>query len=53
MEHNYFIAVWALSVMPALREDVVEHMTGVHRDAIERGVTKLQKLPCSNNSKEI
>ena len=48
MEHDYYIASWVLSVMPALRDDVVERMTGVHSDAIERVVTKLHKPTCPN-----
>ena len=39
--------------MPAVQEDVVERMTGFHRDATKRVVTKLHETPCPNNSKEI
>ena len=53
MEHDYPIAGWDLSVMPAMRDDVVECMTGVHCDTIERVVTKLHEPPFPNNSKEI
>ena len=41
MEHKYFIAGFDLSVMPVVRDDVVERMTGVHCDTIKRVVTKL------------
>ena len=41
MEHDYFIAGWPFSVMPTVRDNVVDRMTGVHRDEIERVVTKL------------
>ena len=39
--------------MPAVRDNVVERMTGVHRDAIDCVVTKLHEHPCPNKSKEI
>ena len=39
--------------MPAVRDDAVERMTGVHRDAIERVVTKLHEPPSPNKSNEI
>ena len=39
--------------MPAMRDNVVEFMTGVHCDAIDRVVTKLYEPPCPNKSKEI
>ena len=53
LEHDYSIAGWALRVMPAVRGNVVEHMTGVHCDAIERVVTKMHEPPCTIKSKEI
>ena len=53
MEHDYSIAGWALGVMPAVQDDVVDCMTGVHCDAIERVVTKIHEPPCPNKSKEI
>ena len=51
MEQKYSIDGWDLIVMPAVRDDVVECMTGVHRDAIGCVVTKLHKPPCPKNSK--
>ena len=53
MEQDYSIDGWAHSVMPAVRENVVEIMTGVKCDAIERVITKLHEPPCTNKSKEI
>ena len=52
MEHEYFIDGWDISVMPSVRDHVVERMAGVHRDAIEHVVTKLHGPPCTNKSKE-
>ena len=51
--HNYSIYGWDLILMPAMRDNVVEFMTGVHCDAIDRVVTKLYEPPCPNKSKEI
>ena len=53
VEHNYSISGWDLSVMPAVQENIVEDMTGVHHDTIERIVTKLHEPPCPKKSKEI
>ena len=53
VEHDYSIYGWDISVMPALRDNVVEHMTGANRDAIKCVVTKLHEPPCPNKSKEI
>ena len=53
LEHDYSIAGWALSVMPAVRADVVERLLGIHRDAIERVIVKLHEPPCPNRSNEI
>ena len=39
--------------MPAVRDNVVERMTGVHHDTIGRVVTKLHETPCHKKSKEI
>ena len=51
VEQDYYISGWDLSVMPEVRDDVVERMTGVYRDSIERVVTKLHEPPCHNKSK--
>ena len=53
VDHDYSIAGWDLSVIPGVREDVVERMTSVHCDAIRPVVTKLHEPPCTNKSKEI
>ena len=39
--------------MPEVMVDVVNRMTGKHQDAIERVITKLHTVPCSNPSKDI
>ena len=39
--------------MPAVRDNVVECMTGFHRDDIERVVKKMHEPPCPYKSKEI
>ena len=39
--------------MYAVRDDVVDLMTGVHRDSIKRVVTKLHKPLCPKKIKEI
>ena len=51
VEHDYSIVGWDIIVMPAVRDDVVEHITGVNRDDIERVVTKLHEPPWPNKSK--
>ena len=50
LEHDYSIAGWALSVMPEVREDCLECMTGEHHNAIERVITKLHLAPCPNKA---
>ena len=39
--------------MPAVRDNVVECMTGFHRDDIERVFKKMHEPPCPYKSKEI
>ena len=51
MEYDYSIDGWALSVIPAVRDDAMERMTAVHRDFIESIVTKLHEPPCTNKIK--
>ena len=51
VEHDSSISGWALNVMPAVRDNVVERMTGVHRDSVDLVVTKLHEPPCPNKSK--
>ena len=41
LEHDNAIAGWAMSIMPEIRTDVNERMTGEHRNAIERVVLRL------------
>ncbi len=48
IEHEYSIAAWALCVMASVRTDVRERLTGKHRDAIEKVVTRLHVPPCPN-----
>ncbi len=52
LEHDYAIAGWAFSVIHKVRDDVRRRMKGVHRDAIERVVTKIHMAPCPNPSKK-
>ena len=53
MGHDYYISGWDISVMPAVRDDVMKRMTGIQGDAMERVVTKLHEPPCPNKSNEI
>ena len=48
IEHEYSIGAWALCVMGPVRTDVRDRLTGEHRDAIERVVTRLHVPPCPN-----
>ena len=48
IEHEYSIAAWALCVMASVWTDVRERLTGEHRDAIEKVVTRLHVPPCPN-----
>ena len=52
VKHDYSIASWDLSVMPAVQDDVIERMTGVHCDEIKCVVTKLHEPLCINKSNE-
>ena len=38
---DFVIAAWALCVMPEVRKDCKERMTGKHRDAIDRVIEKM------------
>ena len=53
IEHEYAIAGWALCVMDDVRKDVQRRMTGAHRDAIERVVSRLHKPPCPNTNASV
>jgi hypothetical protein len=46
IEREYSIAAWALCVMESVRTDVRDQLSGVHRDAIEKVVSRLHVLPC-------
>lgn len=46
LNHDWAIVGWALSVSEDVREDVKERMTGGHRDAIERVITRMFQHPC-------
>ncbi len=48
IEHKYAIVGWALCVMEDIQKDVLERLTGVHRDAIEKVVSRLHVPPCPN-----
>ena len=50
IEHDYAIVGWALCVMEDVRKDVLERLTGAHRDAIERVVSQLHLPPCPNSN---
>ena len=50
IEHEFAIAGWALCVMDDVRKDVLERMTGAHRDAIEKVVSRLHLPPCPNSN---
>ena len=51
LENDYALCAWALCVMPAVRDDVKDRMTGIHRDAIARIVKKLHVPPCPNTAR--
>ena len=50
IEHEYAIVGWALCVMEDIRNDVMERLTGVHRDMIEKVVSRLHVPPCPNSN---
>ena len=45
MEHEKYISGWALSVMPTVWDDVVENMTGIHREYIGVLLQNCMNLP--------
>ena len=53
LEHDNAIAGWAMSIMPEIRTDVNERMTGEHRNAIERVVLRLHSKPCPNPTRGV
>jgi hypothetical protein len=46
IEHEYAIAGWALCIMEDVQKDVQKGLMGVHRDAIEKVVSRLHMPPC-------
>ena len=46
LDHDYAITVWALSVMPEVRANVEERLTGDHCGSIKCVVSKLHKPLC-------
>ena len=53
LEHDNAIAGWAISIMPEIRADVNERMTGEHRNTIERVVLRLHSKPCPNPTRGV
>ena len=53
IEHEYAIVGWALCVMEDIRKDVMERLTGAHRDTIEKVVSRLHVPPCPNSNPAI
>ena len=53
LEHEYAVAGWALSVLPEVRADALERITGEHRDMIESVVLRLHVPPCPNKNPKI
>ena len=53
IEHEYSITAWALCVMGSVRNDVRDRLTGHHRDAIEKVVSRLHVPPCPNTNPAI
>ena len=53
MENNCSISGRFISLMPAVQDNVVERMTGVHLNSIERVFTELHEPPCPNKIKDI
>ena len=50
LQTNDAIAGWMLCVMPEVRQDVAERRTGAHRDAVNRVVRRMHKVPNPNKS---
>ena len=51
LEHEYAVTAWALCVMEDVRQDVAQRLNetgGKYRDASEKVVIRLHKLPCAN-----
>jgi len=53
IEHEYAIVGWALCVMDDIRKDVLERLTGPHRDTIEKVVKRLHVPLCPNSNPAI
>lgn len=50
IEHEYAIVGWALCVMEVIQKDVLERLTGAHRDTIEKVVSRLHVPSCPNSN---
>ncbi len=50
IEHKYAIAGWALSVMEDVQKDVQKQLMGMHRESIEKVVSRLHMPPCPNTN---
>ena len=53
LEHDDAITAWALCVMPEVRQDVADRMTGEHNDAMARVVRRLHNHPNPNPNSEV
>ena len=53
IDHKYATVGWALCVMEDVRKDVLERLTGAHRDAIEKVVSRLHLPPCPNSHRAV
>ncbi len=50
IEHEYAISGWALCIIEDVQKDVLEQLTGMHHDAIEKVVSRLHLPPCPNTN---
>ncbi len=53
IEHEYAKAGWALCIMDDVQRDVLERLTGSHRDAIAEVVQHLHVPPCPNTNQAV
>jgi len=51
LEHDFAVCAWSLSVMPEVREDVVQRLDGPRRLMVEDVVRRLHVFPCPNPGK--
>ena len=52
LDHDYAITGWDLSVIPEVRADVEERLTGDHCNAIKRVVSKIARTSVSQQKQE-